>query len=85
MILSGCHVLFIDPRKEYLGRGRSCYGPISLKDMKRYVNCIVQYIDNFDNITDFSLDTYLHCMANMAMIVQWMNIMGLEFFTLISF
>ena len=53
--------------------------------MKRYVNCIVQYIDNFDNITDFSLDTYLHCMANMAMIVQWMNIMGLEFFTLISF
>jgi len=84
MILSGCHVLFMDPRKEYLGRGRSCYGPISLKHMKKYVNCTVQYIYNFDSITDFSLDTYPHCIAGMAMIVQWMNIMGFDFSMSIS-
>ena len=40
MILSGSHVLFMDPRREYLGRGRSCYGPIPLKKMKRYANRI---------------------------------------------
>ena len=39
MILSGCHVLFMDPRKKYLGRGRSCY-KVSLEAMKRYFNCI---------------------------------------------
>jgi len=41
MILSGCYVLFMDPSKEYLGRGKSCYGKVSLKHMKRYVNCIL--------------------------------------------
>jgi len=85
MILSGCHVLFIDPRKEYLGRGRSCYGPISLKDMKRYADYTAQCIYNFDNITDFSLDTYPHYMASMAITVQWMNIMGFDFYILTSF
>ena len=53
--------------------------------MKRYVNCIVQLISNFDNIIDFSLDTSPHCMASMAMIVQWMNTMGFDFSMLISF
>ena len=37
MILSGCYVLFMDPRKAYLGRDRSC-DKVSLSDMKRYVN-----------------------------------------------
>jgi sacsin len=39
MILSGHYVLFMDPRKEYLGNGRSCY-KISLEAMKRYANSI---------------------------------------------
>ena len=37
MILSGSYVLFMDPRKAYLGRDRSCY-KVSLEAMKRYVN-----------------------------------------------
>ena len=39
MILSGSRVLFIDPRREYLGRSRSCYG-VPLKDMKKYINWV---------------------------------------------
>ena len=42
MILSGCYVLFMDPRKAYLGRGRSCY-KASLETIKKYVNCILEY------------------------------------------
>ena len=37
MILSGSYVLFMDPRKAYLGRGRTCY-KASLETMKKYVN-----------------------------------------------
>ena len=39
MVLSGRYVLFMDPRKVYLGRGRSCY-KTSLEAMKRYFNWI---------------------------------------------
>ena len=82
MILSSHHVLFMDPRKKYLGRGRSCL-KIPLERMKRYVNGIIECnLYNLDNITDSSLDTSPHCMATMAMIVQWMNIMGFGFFLL---
>ena len=42
MILSGCYVLFMDPRKAYLGRGRSCY-KVSLETMKKYVNWIFEH------------------------------------------
>ena len=41
MILSGCHVLFMDPRKAYLGRDRSCF-KVSLEAMKRYANYILK-------------------------------------------
>ena len=50
MILSGSYVLFMDPRKAYLGRGRSCY-KVSLKDMKRYVYCIIKHIIHVIHIT----------------------------------
>ena len=50
MILSGSHVLFMDPRKAYLGRGRSCY-KVSLKTMKRYVYCIIKHILHVIHIT----------------------------------
>ena len=36
MILSGRYAMFMDPRKAYLGRDRSCY-KVSLETMKRYV------------------------------------------------
>ena len=42
MILSGRYVLFMDPRKVYLGRNRSCYG-VSLEHMKKYVDCILDH------------------------------------------
>ena len=42
MILSGSQVLLMDPRRKYLERNRSCYGPISLKKMKRYVKYAFQ-------------------------------------------
>lgn len=38
MILSGHDVLFMDPSKAYLGRGRSCY-KIPLEKMKKCVHC----------------------------------------------
>ena len=53
--------------------------------MKRYADYTAQCIYNFDNITDFSLDTYPHYMASMAITVQWMNIMGFDFYILTSF
>ena len=81
MILSGCSVLFMDPRKAYLGRGRSCY-KVSLETMKRYANSISKYtIYKTHNVLDSSLHTSLHCMATMVMIVQWINIMRFDFLT----
>ena len=70
MILSGGHVLFMDPRKAYLGRGRSCY-KVSLETMKRYTNCISKYkLYLTYDIPDISLHTSLSCMATMVMIIQ---------------
>ena len=43
MVLSGCYVLFMDPRRAYLGRGRSCY-KVPLETMKRYVNCVLNLL-----------------------------------------
>ena len=81
MILSGGYVLFLDPRKAYIGRGRSSYG-VSLETMKKYTICISKHKPylTYDTL-DISLLTSLSYMATMVMIVQWMNIMGFGFLT----
>lgn len=43
MIVSGRYVLFMDPRRAYLGRGRSCF-KASLDMMKKYARFILEYI-----------------------------------------
>lgn len=48
MILSGCHVLFMDPKKAYLRKG-SIY-KVSLEMMKRCVNHLLEYTPNIDTI-----------------------------------
>ena len=39
-----------------------------------------QLVFSSDDVADSFLDTSLHCMASMVMIVQWMNIMGFVLF-----
>ena len=58
MILSGRFVLFMDPRKAYLGRKRSCY-KVSLETMKRYVYCILEYTPYIIYITSRYFSTHL--------------------------
>ena len=50
MILSGRHVLLMDPSKAYLGKGRSCYKR-PLEQMKKYVDHISEY--NLSKFTTF--------------------------------
>ena len=84
MILSGHYVLFIDPSKEYLGRGQSCFGIVSLEHMKRYVKHISKCTPCLMcMVSGFSLHTFPSCMVIMVMIVQWMNIMGYDLTTLL--
>ena len=76
MILSGKHVLFMDPRKAYLGRGQSCK-KVSLEKMKRYGHYNLEFaLLLIYNMLDFSLHTFLHWMATMVINTQWITMMG---------